>query len=253
MFNAKERKSGSIVKVYAVEGVKFLIERDGAFAWVDSTEYAPVDDAAKGPVYDSALTVSVTNGMNLTDIIAGITTGKIELAVGSSITTRMKNGQEVDFVVTDVDDEAYRFESRDCMGRYDPMTEIEKFYSDMWDALPDALRENIIDTTRYYKTADGEMRSATRKLFLPSASEIFPPDECYGDEDVYTQMEWYKDVHNRIRAFEKGGASDWYWTQSPRSGSTAYWCTVAGNGNALSSNASLTNRAAPVCFRIRRI
>ena len=252
MFNAKDKITGEVVKVYAVDGGDFMIARDGAFKWVSGEGFSPVADPDIGPANDCTLTVGVTNAMNLSDLIAGIANGKVELSVGNTITTRLKSGKEVDFVVTDVDDEAYRLESRDCMGRYDPMTEIDKFFSDMWADLPDVLRDNIIETERQYKDGNGKVRKVTRALFLPAASEIFPPESCYGDEGLYEQMEWYKDVHNRVRAFEKGGASDWYWTQSQYSGNTTFWCSVNYYGYAHYNGASSTAIAAPVCFRIRR-
>jgi hypothetical protein len=133
------------------------------------------------------------------------------------------------------------------------MTKIDRFYNAVWDELPDALKDNIMEIVRQYKSADGELMERKCKLFLPSASEIFPADECHGDQGVYEQLEWYKDVHNRIRAYEKGGAADWYWTQSPRSGGATGWCRVSTNGHAGNTVASTTYVAAPVCFRIPRI
>ena len=251
MFNAKDKITGEVVKVYAVDGGDFMIARDGAFRWISHEGFSPVADSDSGPVNDCTLTVGVTNAMNLPDLIAGIANGKVELSVGNTITTRMKSGKEVDFVITDVDDEAYRLESRDCMGRHDPMAEIDKFFSDVWADLPDVLRENIIETERQYKDSNGKVRRVTRALFLPAASEIFPPESCCGDEGLYEQMEWYKNVHNRVRAFKKGGASDWYWAQSHYSGPTD-WCNVSSAGNANYNSASSTSVAAPVCFRIRR-
>ena len=250
MFKAKDVKSNGIVKVYAVEGNKFLVEDGNAFTWRDKSGYTPIDGAAL--VCGCTLTKASVTSFTLSDLIAGIVSGKIEMSIGDAFTTHMKSGIEVDFVLTDKDDEAYRFESRDCLGRYDPMTEIDKFYNDVWADLPDDLRDSIIDTERPYKDSDDELHTVTRKLFLPSASEIFPPDDCYGDKGVYEQMEWYKDVHNRVRAFKKGGETDWYWTQSAYSGSSAYWCYVNNTGYADYGSASSTAIAAPVCFRIPR-
>ena len=252
MFNAKDKITGEIVKVYAVDGGDFMIACDGAFKWVSCEGFSPVADPDNGPVNDCTLTVGVTNAMNLADLIAGIVSGKVELSVGNTITARLKSGKEVDFVVTDMDNASYRFESRDCMGRYDPMTKIDTFFNDMWADLPDVLRDNILETERQYKDGNGKVCKVARNLFLPAASEIFPPESCYGDEGLYEQMEWYKDVHNRVRAFEKGGASDWYWTQSQYSGLAALWCFVNSSGCADNDNASDTAIAAPVCFRIRR-
>ena len=248
MFKAKDVKTNNIVKVYAVEGNKFLVEDGNAFTWTDKSGYTLIDGAALA--CDCTLTKASVTSFTLPDLIAGIVSGKIEMSIGDSFTTRMKSGMEVDFVLTDIDDKAYRFESRDCLGRYDPITRIDKFYHDVWTDLPDELRDSIIGTERPYKDSADELHTLTQKLFLPSASEIFPPDECYGDKDVYAQMEWYKGVHNRVRAFKKGAGSDWYWTQSAYSGNSTYWCSVDNNGSANYYNASSTYIAAPVCFRI---
>ena len=82
-------------------------------------------------------------------------------------------------------------------------------------------------------------------------AEIFPEDKCYGDKGLYKQLDYYKDVHNRIRCKQKGDFSpDWYWTSSPRSGNSTNWCGVSTYGSANYNPASYANVAAPICFRI---
>lgn len=168
----------------------------------------------------------------------------------------LSDGRVIDFVVTDVDDVSVRFESRDCLGEYVPMTRMDEYFKKVFSLLPKALQEAIAVTERKHYNAKGEVVTSYEKLFLPAASEIFAPDDCYGDKGLYKQMEWYKDVHNRIRAFEKGGYADWYWTSSRRIGSpntsTTHWCNVYVNGNADSNTASYDWIAAPVCFRIEK-
>ena len=193
------------------------------------------------------------NRFDLDDFLKSLQAGRHEMNVGDYFTTRLKKGMEVDFVCTDKDGQSYRFESRDCLARYESMTQIDRFFNAVWAELPDPLTDRIMEIIRLYEEADGSIDAHHCRLFLPSASEIFPADECYGDQGVYEQLEWYKDVHNRIRAYEKGGAVDWYWTQSPRSGNTTNWCSVNANGHANYNSASNTAVAAPVCFRIPRI
>lgn len=259
MFEAKNKETGKKTTIYAVEGSKFLVEYDGAFRWSSSENYAPVSGQAPEvkatPKKDNGGDVSFvrTYAQQLEEMLSRLQSGKLEMNVGDYFTTCLKNGMEVDFVCTDKDRWTYRFESRDCLGRYDPMTKIDRFFNAVWAELPDVLTDRIVEIVRQYKSADGELMERKCKLFLPSASEIFPADECYGDQGVYEQLEWYKDVHNRIRAYEKGGAADWYWTQSPCSGNTTYWCYVTGAGYAHRYTASNTAVAAPVCFRIPRI
>ena len=245
----------SAQKALATYGAPEILRTIGnAFScFADGPEQNVCGEPESKGAFDSTLKTTVTADKNLAEIISGIKTGSIKLSIGDSISTCMKSGRAVDFVVTDIDDEAYRFESRDCLGRYDPMTKIDRFYTDVWDDLPAALRDNIIETVRCYKDKDGRTQVRTQKLFLPAASEIFPPDSCYGDEGLYTQLPWYADVHNRVRAFEKGGASDWYWTQSAYSGNTTYFCRVNYYGLCHHYYASYTYIAAPVCFRISRV
>lgn len=199
----------------------------------------------------SKLTRRIEEEASLENILDRIKDGSIKLSVGDMLATHFKSGMEVDLVVTAIEDGAYRFESRDCLGRYTPMTRIGDFFAGVWDDLPDVLRDSIIETERPYSVG-GETKSKTLKLFLPAASEIFPPASCYGDKGLYEQLDWYKDVQNRVRAYEKGGDADWYWTQSANSGSTTNFCAVTSLGDATAYNASNTNRAAPVCFRIPR-
>lgn len=201
---------------------------------------------------DVAFVRTYAQQFTLEEMLSRLQSGELGMDVGDYFTTRLKNGMEVDFVCTDKDEHSYRFESRDSLGRYDPMTKIDRFYDAVWAELPDALKDNIMEIVRQYMAPDGELMERKCKLFLPSAAEIFPPDECYGDQGLYEQLEWYKDLHNRVRAYEKGGAADWYWTQSPYSGNTTHWCYVSYYGSAYYL-ASSTSVAAPVCFRIPRI
>ena len=157
----------------------------------------------------------------------------------------------VDIVVTDVDDTGTRFETRDCLGEYVPMTRMSGFLDRVFAGLPDTLRDAIADTERRHYDADGNTVTTFEKLFLPAAPEIFPRESCYGDKGLYQQLEWYKDVRNRIRALENGKDADWYWTSSRLEGTNAAdWCYVSGNGGACYNGASSVWVAAPVCFRI---
>ena len=156
----------------------------------------------------------------------------------------------VEVVVTDVDDTGTRFETRDCLGEYVPMTRMSGFLDRVFAGLPDTLRDAIADTERRHRDTHGRIVTTLEKLFLPAASEIFPRESCYGDKGLYQQLEWYKDVRNRVRALENGKDADWYWTSSRLEGSTTYWCYVYYDGIANYSVASNDWIAAPVCFRI---
>ncbi|MGN0986013.1 MAG: DUF6273 domain-containing protein, partial [Candidatus Enterenecus sp.] len=161
------------------------------------------------------------------------------------ISTRLIDGTEVDLVVTDCDDDTIRLESRDCLGVNTSALGLDSYLEKIYELLPAALKRRVVETERVYLDSDGERFTKRCKLFVPAASEIFPPDECYGDEGLYQQMEWYKDVHNRVRADRRGGDSHWYWTSSASSGNSHYFCGVYSNGDADYGSASLSLGLAP--------
>ena len=187
---------------------------------------------------------------SLTYFVEQAKAGAFKFKVGDSVSLPFdKNGKIVEVVVTDVDDTGTRFETRDCLGEYVPMTRMSGFLDRVFAGLPDTLRDAIADTERRHYDADGNTVTTLEKLFLPAAPEIFTYDDCYGDMGLYEQLGWYKDVHNRVRALDSGKNADWYWTSSRREGSATTWCLVAAGGGA-SYYASTTDIAAPVCFRI---
>ena len=188
---------------------------------------------------------------SLTYFVKQAKAGAFKFQVGDSVSLPFdKNGKIVEVVVTDVDDTGTRFETRDCLGEYVPMTRMSGFLDHVFAGLPDILRDAIADTERRHYDADGNTVTTLEKLFLPAAPEIFPYDDCCGDMGLYEQLDWYKDVHNRVRALDSGKNADWYWTSSRREGSTTYWCFVGHDGLAATGSASYDWIAAPVCFRI---
>ena len=130
---------------------------------------------------------------------------------------------------------------------------MAEYLNKVYDNLPDTLKRRIVEVDRVHLNSDGEKYTERCKLFVPAASEIFPPDECYGDKGLYQQMEWYKDVHNRVRADCKGGDSYWYWTSSPNSSLSNSFCCVSGYGTAGNSAASFTSGLAPFGCIISKI
>ena len=161
------------------------------------------------------------------------------------------DGRHIECAVTDIDDNAIRFDSVDCLG--DDMTygKVEKWLDRIDHLLPDELRKAIVDTERKH-TINGKKISRLERLFLPAASELFSGDSVLGDEDLYKQMDWYKDRRHRTRMDEHNGNSTAYWTSSQHSGNSTSFCHVSYNGDATNSSASYTGLSAPVCFRIRK-
>lgn len=186
-----------------------------------------------------------------------------EFKVGDYKKGSTVDGQAFTMVVTDVTDEYVRFESRDCVGKevewnknggtelgY-PGSDIHKYLNKgLFEQLPEDLR-NVISLGERKTKRDGEVVTFNTYLFLPTASEVFEEDSCYGDEGLYEQMEYYKDRRNRMRGSAEGEDTDYWCLASVRSGFSAHACNVGGNGYAGYWSASGASRV-PVCFIIKK-
>ena len=206
---------------------------------------------------------SATGISSWLEIAKEIKAGK-EYHVGDTVDDVLENGEKVTFAVTEVTDHYVRFESRDCIGGEGVSwnkngnnkggiaeSDIQKYLdTKIWGLLPEDLRAVISDTNRKYMDGSEEKEYAT-KLFLPAASEVFDEDECYGDEGLYEQLEYYKDRRNRMRSDVKEEDTVWYWLASVRSGNSTYACGVDNSGYASYWSASSLSRV-PVCFTIRK-
>ncbi len=186
-----------------------------------------------------------------------------EFKVGDYKKGSTVGGQGFTLVVTDVTDEYVRFESRDCVGEevewnknggtqlgY-PGSDIHKYLNKgLFERLPENLRK-VISLAERKTLRDGEMVYFNTYLFLPAASEVFGEDDCYGDEGLYEQMEYYKDCRNRMRGSAEGEDTCTWWLASVRSGNSADTCVVNGNGYDDYWYASSAYRV-PVCFIIKK-
>lgn len=161
------------------------------------------------------------------------------------------DGRHIECAVTDIDDNAIRFDSVDCLGDDMIYGNVEKWLDCIDHLLPDELCKAIVDTERKH-AINGKKISRLERLFLPAASELFSGDSVLGDEDLYKQMDWYKDRRHRTRMDEHNGNSTAYWTSSQHSSYSTSFCYVSSSGGASDTNASSTWLSAPVCFRIRK-
>lgn len=183
------------------------------------------------------------------EIIDSIKCGQWKPNIGDTVSCKLKDDRKVDFVVTDITDDAVRFESLDCLGEKVNHTELDKYCNKIFGLLPDDLQAAIIPTERRWLDKDGNQKTSTYKLFVPSCAEVTPEDECIGDKGVYKQLDWYKDRRHRIRCDEKDGDTCWWWTISAYSGSSAFFVFVSLSGLVFNLSASGAY-GAPVCFRI---
>lgn len=187
-----------------------------------------------------------------------------EFKVGDYKKGSTADGQGFMLVVTDVTDEYVRFESRDCLGGtvqwnkkdttdggIEESNVQEWLMLELFSKLPDDLRQVISKATRKYVDNEGEIKEYETLLFLPSASEVFDEDDCYGDEGLYEQMEYYKDRRNRMRGSAEGEDTCAWWLASVGSGDSTHACLVGNYGGAGNWSASNALRVS-VCFIIRK-
>lgn len=200
------------------------------------------------------ITKTVASDPELGYAISTMQKGKLAFSMGDVLTVPLKDGTTAAFVMTQEDDEAYRFESVDCIGgKTVTHDKIDELFENYMDLLPAVLVENMLLTKRKYRDRNDEVHERESLLFLPSAPEVFPEDEVYGDAGLYEQMEWYKDRRHRMRKLtaDSDDTNSW-WLISATAGATASFGDVADYGIASHSSASATWVGAPVCFRIRK-
>lgn len=238
MFEVIEKATGKRLNVYAVDGDRFVVGTDTGFEFQPMALFAPATapSTAEAPekVQDCPCMISVTESRaaDLDAALADLASGKVPAALGSTISTRLLDGTEVDLVMTDFDDKTIRLESRDCLGINTSANDLKAYLDRVYALLPEALKKRIVEVERHHLDYKGKKFTDRCKLFVPAASEVFPPEDCYGDKGLYEQMEWYKDVHNRMRADCKRGDSHWYWLSSPFSDNSYYFCRVGSGGTA---------------------
>lgn len=187
-----------------------------------------------------------------------------EFHIGDYVTDTLKNGEKITMVITDATDEYVRFESKDCVGERHAWNENDSnkggyFKSDIQNylnteiaaLLPDEMLAVMSSTTRKWADKDGNEGEYECKLFIPAASEVFDEYECYGDEGLYEQLEYYKDLRNRMRSAADTDDTCYWWLASVRSGYSTYAYTGSHNGYASSWSASSAAHV-PVCFCIKK-
>ena len=221
---------------------------------IELPSVAPEHKPLLVPQLTCKLSINVSSMYHLSTFLQSLQSGKLHLSMGDVIEIPLADGTTEEFVMTQEDDEAYRFESVDCIfGKCITRDKADKSFERYYDLLPKELREEMILTKRRYRNRDGEEREQENLLFLPSASEVFDPENVHGDDGLYEQMEWYKDRRNRMRKLNKYNRDtvSW-WLISANAGATGYFCYVNSAGYANASSAVAAWLGLPVCFRIRK-
>lgn len=221
---------------------------------IESPSVAPEHKPLLVPQLTCKLSINVSSMYHLSTFLQSLQSGKLHLSMGDVIEIPLADGTTDEFVMTQEDDEAYRFESVDCIfGKCITRDKADESFERYYDLLPKELREEMILTKRRYRNRDGEEREQESLLFLPSAPEVFDPENVHGDNGLYEQMEWYKDRRHRMRKLCKlsEGTVSW-WLVSASAGNASSFCFVSRAGSASSTIASSTWVGLPVCFRIRK-
>lgn len=173
----------------------------------------------------------------------------------------LSDGNRATFVLINESEGYLTFCSKDCMTRHRMNninvsnksgiadSEMQKYLDEeIWNLLPDGLKNIISETRRKYKDGD-QTKEFDTKLFLLSASEVFDEDHCYGEEKLYDQIEYFKDERNRIKCIDKETAP--WWLSSPYVGFCTHFCYVTSAGGASYYAASPSHGVVP-CFRIKK-
>ena len=195
-------------------------------------------------------------------IKAALDRNEVQYQVGDVVTSKLRNGNPQEWVITDIGKDYIRFEARDCIK--DAEHEINKEWTnvggialsgmqgyldnEIWALLPDDLQEVIATVDRKYMDGKEEKIYQT-KLFLPSASEVFDENNCFGEENLYEQLDYYRYRHHRVKLNGFGCGSAYWWLSSPYSGNATRFCSVTTAGAACHNGASISLGVAP-CFQI---
>lgn len=225
---------------------------------------APAEKKGETASGNAILRAVRTSAVSWEELARQIKSGD-DLAVGDKVDFQLKTGEEVTVVVTQSTEEYVRFESVDCVGGKEipwsdagntkcgiAASDVMKYLNEeIWSQLPEDLQAAIDSVTRKHKDHEGNVQEHEFKLFLPAASEVFDKGECYGDQGLYEQLDYYKDRRNRMKGAVKGEDTELYWLASVRSGDSANACYVSSYGYAGGWDASNARRV-PLCFCIRK-
>ena len=185
------------------------------------------------------------------DMLSRLMRGDLRMKIGKTIRVPLKDGSFDEFVLTQEDDDAYRFESVTCIGgREVALNEVDELYNEYYALLPDALTNNLLQTKRGYFDKNGLYKEHDCSLFLPAASEVFYRCEC-DCGGLYEQLKYYEDPRNRIRKFRKHNMAATPWLVMPVDSSVE--CAFCNTDGSYVTHVMPWKLAIPVCFRIKKL
>ena len=141
-----------------------------------------------------------------------------------------------------------------------PATSMRTFVNnDIYNAMPDKVKNAIIDTTVVsgHGESDTENFTSTDKLYLLSTAEVWAQgssNTISGDtaKDLTRQLDYYKNLGTSTNSYsgaiKKNGASAW-WLRTPSSNTNNYFYIVIESGDWSDDHANATNVVSPA-FRL---
>ena len=143
-----------------------------------------------------------------------------------------------------------------------PATTMRTFVNnDIYNAIPDEIKNAIIDTTVVsgHGKSDTENFTSTDKLYLLSTAEVWSQGSSStistdSARDNTRQLDYYKNLgtstSNYSGAIKKNGTSaDFWWLRAANSNDTSRFLRVNNYGYSNNSNASISSGVAPA-FRL---
>ena len=196
------------------------------------------------------------------DIAAAAQEGTLAdlLKSGDYIPLTLKNGDEVGLDVgRDESGRTYfifhnAMSERHCMNK--ELTnkggwrdsEMRRYANEeVFDLLPDEVKA-IIKPTKIVQVLNGERIETNDNLFCLSATQIYGDIEYWrGQEPEDTQIDIFRDPHNRIKIRAGASSASWWWSRSAL-GTSLFILT--GTDGSVNNDASYTGYAVPLGFCI---
>lgn len=159
--------------------------------------------------------------------------GLIDIEIGSEIVEKMKTGEKISFVITDMNEEYIRVETKSHIGEKVqwhhtyivdvPESDIYQYlHTTIWDSFPEELKNAIAITQRKYISFNNGIKDYQCKLFLPDPQEIFGRvstvlnKEIPSEYIIYDRLEYYKQnaVSKKGKCWLNSGRKEYFTTVS---------------------------------------
>jgi hypothetical protein len=175
--------------------------------------------------------------------------GNEVLHLYDEITIPLDNGKTVTVVCAFVGDEYARFVFKDCYDQHcmnEEATNKGSYYhsaarryvlEEIYPHLPRAWKD-VIRPRQIVEVIDGEERSYTDPLWLPSATDVLgsPEDKWWPDEVDSFQLPIFLRECDRVKELdpehENYDGTCYWWLRSPYATNTSLFCFVNTNGSA---------------------